>query len=308
MADKVAYIGIGRMGGPMAMHLAKAGYDVAVHDVVMKKAEAFVAEHGGRLANTASEAAAGAVYVATCVGGDAESQDVTQGDTGAFRSMPKGAVFVDHNTMTAQAAEQTAETAATLGIHYMDAPVSGAEELAKAGELAVMMGGTEEGAAKAKAYLAAYSRTAEHIGPSGHGQLTKMVNQILISATMQGLAEGVVFARGSGLDLDKTFSLLSKGSAQSWWFDHRIQRMIDGELDPVDGGIDSLMTHLGLCLNEARRFGVALPISALIAQFNSAVHSRGRGSWESPALMTLWDERYFGMTPDDAITPDDESE
>ncbi len=294
MADKVAFIGIGRMGRPMAMHLANAGYEVTVHDIVSEKADAFVAEHGGRAARTAAEAAEGARYVATCVGGDDESRDVTRGTAGAFQTMADGSVFVDHNTMTAQAAEASAAAAAERGIQYLDAPVSGAEELANAGELAVMIGGTEAGVAAAKPYLTAYSRTADHIGPSGHGQLTKMVNQILISANMQGLAEGVAFARKSGLDLDRAFSLLGKGSAQSWWFDHRIQRMIDGELDPVDGGIDSLMTHLGLCLNEARRFGVALPITALIAQFNAAVHARGRGTWESPALMTLWDDRYDG--------------
>ena len=304
MADKVAYIGIGRMGGPMAMHLVNAGYEISVHDIIQAKADAFVANYGGRAVGTAAEAAEGAAYVATCVGGDTESHDVSQGASGAFQSMSEGAVFVDHNTMTAQAAEQTALAAAARGIHYLDAPVSGAEELANAGELADMIGGAADGVAKAKPYLAAYARTADHIGPSGHGQLTKMVNQILISANMQGLAEGVVFAREVGLDLDKAFSLLSKGSAQSWWFDHRVQRMIDGDLDPADGGIDSLMTHLGLCLNEARRFGVALPVTALIAQFNTAVHAHGKGTWESPALMTLWDQRYHPKSPDDDCTED----
>ncbi len=294
MADKVAFVGIGRMGGPMAMHLARAGHEVAVHDVAAGKADAFVAAHGGRAAATAAEAAEGAVYVAACVGGDDESRDVTRGAAGAFRTMAEGSVFVDHNTTTARAAEASAEAAAERGIHYLDAPVSGAEERAKAGELAVMIGGTEAGVAAAGPYLAAYARTAERIGPSGHGQLTKMVNQILISATMQGLAEGVTFAREAGLDLDRAFSLLGEGSAQSWWFDHRVRRMIDGALDPEDGGIDSLMAHLGLCLDEARRFGVALPVTALVAQFNAAVHARGRGTWESPALMTLWDSRYDG--------------
>jgi len=292
VTDKVAFIGIGRMGGPMAKHLVAAGHEVAVFDIDRKKVEIFVADHGARHATSAADAAENAVYVATCVGGDTESLEVTQGEAGAFRTLAPDAVFVDHNTMTAQAAEETAEAAGAQGIHYLDAPVSGAEELANAGELAVMIGGSKDGMAKAKPFLDAYAKTVEHIGPSGHGQLTKMVNQILISANMQGLAEGVVFARETGLDLDKAFSLLSKGSAQSWWFDHRIQRMIDAELDPVDGGIDSLMEHLGLCLNEARRFGVALPITAMIAQFNTAVHARGKGTWESPALMTLWDKRY----------------
>ena len=294
MADKVAFIGIGRMGGHMARHLADVGHEVTVHDIAPAKADAFAAAHGGRAARTAAEAADGAVYVAACVGGDDESREATQGPAGAFRTMAEGAVFVDHDTMTARAARATADAAAERGIHYLDAPVSGAEELADAGELAVMIGGAEAAVAAARPYLAAYSRTAEHVGPSGHGQLVKMVNQILISATMQGLAEGVAFARAAGLDLDKAFSLLAKGSAQSWWFDHRIRRMIDGDLDPADGGIDSLMTHLGLCLNEAREFGVALPVTALIAQFNTAVHARGRGAWESPALMTLWDDRYDG--------------
>ena len=276
----------------MAMHLVKAGHEVSVYDTDSKKVEAFAADYGCRYAMSAADAAENAVYVATCVGGDAESFKVTQGGSGAFNAMTNGGVFVDHNTMTAQAAEKTAEAAGALGIHYLDAPVSGAEELANAGKLAVMLGGSKKAVSKAEPFLAAYAQTAKHIGPSGHGQLTKMVNQILISANMQGLAEGIVFARESGLDLDKAFSLLSKGSAQSWWFDHRIQRMINDELDTADGGIDSLMEHLGLCLNEARRFGVALPITAMIAQFNTAVHARGKGAWESPALMSLWDKRH----------------
>jgi len=292
VSDKVAFIGIGRMGGPMATHLVKAGHEVAVYDTDPRKVEAFAANHGCRHAMSAADAAENAVYVATCVGGDAESFNVTQGESGAFNAMTNGGVFVDHNTMTAKAAEKTAEAAVALDIHYLDAPVSGAEELANAGKLAVMLGGSKKAVSKAGPFLAAYAETAEHIGPSGHGQLTKMVNQILISANMQGLAEGVVFARESGLDLNKAFSLLSKGSAQSWWFDHRIQRMINDELDTADGGIDSLMEHLGLCLNEARRFGVALPITAMIAQFNTAVHARGKGAWESPALMSLWDKRH----------------
>ncbi len=292
MSEKVAFIGIGRMGGPMATHLVKAGHEVAVYDTDSRKVEAFATDHGCRHAMSAADAAENAVYVATCVGGDAESFNVTQGESGAFNAMTNGGVFVDHNTMTAQAAEKTAEAADALDIHYLDAPVSGAEELANAGKLAVMLGGSKKAVSKAGPFLAAYAETAEHIGPSGHGQLTKMVNQILISANMQGLAEGVVFARESGLDLNKAFSLLSKGSAQSWWFDHRIQRMINDELDTADGGIDSLMEHLGLCLNEARRFGVALPITAMIAQFNTAVHARGKGAWESPALMSLWDKRH----------------
>jgi 3-hydroxyisobutyrate dehydrogenase len=292
MGAKVGYIGLGHMGRPMAMHLARAGHDIAVYTRSRDKAEAFVREYGGRVANTPAEAAEGAAYVAACVIADAESRAVTLGADGAFSTMAAGAVYVDHTTTTAATAEELARAAAERGVHYLDAPVAGAEEGAKAGRLTVMVGGAEAGYDAAKPYLAAYGKAIERIGPTGHGQLTKMVNQIMISATMQGIAEGVVLGHEAGLDVGKAMALLKQGSAQSWWLDNRGPRMVDAKLDPVDGGISLMMKDLGICLDEARRHAVSLPITALISQFFAAVRKRGRATWESPSLITLWDPRY----------------
>ena len=290
--EKVAYIGLGHMGGPMAMHLANAGHEIAVYNRTRTKAEAFVAKHGGRVAETPADAAADAVYVAACLIADEDSKTVTIAENGAFQAMQPGAVFADHTTTTAGTAEQLGAAAQAHGLHYLDAPVAGAEEGAKAGRLTVMIGGSGEGFEKAVPFLSTYSKAAELIGPNGHGQLTKMVNQILISANMQGLAEGIVLGHGAGLDLEKALQLLGQGSAQSWWLDNRGPRMMKAELDSVDGGISLMTKDLGICLNEARRQGVSLPVTAIISQFFVDVRARGRGNWESPSLITLWDRRY----------------
>lgn len=292
MADKVAFIGLGHMGGPMAMHLAKAGHDIAVHTRTRSKAEAFVTAHGGRLADNPAEAARDAAFVAVCVLGDAASTEVAIGADGVFGAMAPGAVCVDHTTTTAETAEILGAAAAEHGIHYLDAPIAGAEEGAKAGAVTVMAGGPDAGFETARPFMAAYAKEMALIGPAGHGQLTKMINQILISATMQGLAEGIVLGRAAGVDLGAALGLLGKGSAQSWWLDNRSGRMIDGELDPVDGGISIMTNDLGKCLDEGRRQGIALPLTAMISQFFGDIRRRGRGNWESPSLITLWDKRY----------------
>ncbi|MSP68435.1 MAG: NAD(P)-dependent oxidoreductase [Alphaproteobacteria bacterium] len=290
---KVGYIGLGRMGAPMAMHLARAGHEVAVYNRTRATAEAFVKAHGGRVAATPAEAAKGAAFVAACVKLEADSAAVIQGADGAFAAMGKGAVFVDHTTTSAAHAERLAATASGRGFAYLDAPVAGAEEGAKAGRLTVMIGGAEAAVEQARPFLAVYSKAIERIGPAGHGQLTKMLNQILIVAQMQSLAEAVVLGRESGLDVGRAFKLLSQGSAQSWWMDNRGARMVSGELDPRDGGVANMIKDLGICLDEARRHAVSLPITALISQFFAAVKLRGRVDFESPSLLTLWDRRYF---------------
>lgn len=288
MADKIAFIGLGHMGGPMAMHLAKAGHDIAVHTRTRAKAEAFVASYGGRIADSPAAAARDAVFVAVCVLGDAASTEVAIGPDGVFDAMAAGGVCVDHTTTTAETAEILGAAAAERGLHYLDAPIAGAE----AGAVTVMAGGPEDGFETARPFMAAYSKEMALIGPAGHGQLTKMINQILISATMQGLAEGIVLGRAAGVDLGAAFDLLGQGSAQSWWLDNRAARMIDAELDPVDGGISIMTGDLGKCLDEGRRRRVALPLTAMISQFFGDVRRRGRGDWESPSLITLWDRRY----------------
>lgn len=292
MGGKVGYIGLGHMGGPMAMHLARAGHDVSVYNRTRSKAEAFVSEHGGRVAHSPADAAAGAAYVGVCVFGDDDAKAVTLGDDGAFEAMAPGAVLADHTTASAETAELLGAEADRRGFFYLDAPVAGAEEASRAGRLTVMAGGAEEGFRKARPFLDAYARAAELMGPNGHGQLTKMVNQIIISANMQGLAEGIVMGRETGLDMERVLGLLGQGSAQSWWLDNRGPRMATAALDDSDGGTANMTKDLGICLDEARRHGVSLPVTSLIAQFYVAAKARGRERWESTSLITLWDRRY----------------
>ena len=292
MSSKVGYIGLGHMGGPMAMHLAKAGHDVSVYNRTRSKAEAFVSQYGGRVATSPADAVAGAAYVGVCVFGDDDVREISLGDDGAFEAMTPGAVLADHTTASAETAELLGSEADKRGFFYLDAPVAGAEEASKAGQLTVMIGGAEEGFQKAKPFLDAYAKAAELMGPNGHGQLTKMVNQIMISANMQGLAEGIVMGQETGLDMEKVLRLLGQGSAQSWWLDNRGARMATATLDDSDGGTSNMTKDLGICLNEARRHGISLPITSLIAQFYVAAKARGRDRWESTSLITLWDRRY----------------
>ena len=292
MSSKVGYIGLGHMGGPMAMHLAKAGHDVSVYNRTRSKAEAFVSQYGGRVATSPADAVAGAAYVGVCVFGDDDVREISLGDDGAFEAMTPGAVLADHTTASAETAELLGSEADGRGFFYLDAPVAGAEEASKAGQLTVMIGGGEEGFQKAKPFLDAYAKAAELMGPNGHGQLTKMVNQIMISANMQGLAEGIVMGQETGLDMEKVLGLLGQGSAQSWWLDNRGARMATATLDDSDGGTSNMTKDLGICLNEARRHGISLPITSLIAQFYVAAKARGRDRWESTSLITLWDRRY----------------
>lgn len=292
MSSKVGYIGLGHMGGPMAMHLAKAGHDVSVYNRTRSKAEAFVSQYGGRVATSPADAVAGAAYVGVCVFGDDDVREISLGDDGAFEAMTPGAVLADHTTASAETAELLGSEAAKRGFFYLDAPVAGAEEASKAGQLTVMIGGAEEGFQKAEPFLDAYAKAAELMGPNGHGQLTKMVNQIMISANMQGLAEGIVMGQETGLDMEKVLRLLGQGSAQSWWLDNRGARMATATLDDSDGGTSNMTKDLGICLNEARRHGISLPITSLIAQFYVAAKARGRDRWESTSLITLWDRRY----------------
>ena len=292
MSSKVGYIGLGHMGGPMAMHLAKAGHDVSVYNRMRSKAEAFVSQYGGRVATSPADAVTGAAYVGVCVFGDDDVREISLGDDGAFEAMTPGAVLADHTTASAETAELLGSEADKRGFFYLDAPVAGAEEASKAGQLTVMIGGAEEGFQKAEPFLDAYAKAAELMGPNGHGQLTKMVNQIMISANMQGLAEGIVMGQETGLDMEKVLRLLGQGSAQSWWLDNRGARMATATLDDSDGGTSNMTKDLGICLNEARRHGISLPITSLIAQFYVAAKARGRDRWESTSLITLWDRRY----------------
>lgn len=287
MAAKVAFIGLGAMGWPMAGFLAKAGHDVSVFNRTPAKSSAWVKEHGGRAAANPAEAAAGAVFVASCVTDDEALRAVAIGADGAFRSLAKGAVFADHSTTSAAVARELFEAGSERGIHFLDAPVTGAIDGARAGRLAIMVGGAAEGLAKAEPFLRAYGRKITHMGPAGHGQLTKLTNQIMIAAHMQALAEGIFFADQTGLDTERVIEAIADGSASSWWIENRADKVRRRDFDPEAGGVDMMSKDMGLVLAEARRLGVSLPVTAVIAQFWTEMQARGQGGLEAVALISL---------------------
>ena len=287
MGEKVAFIGLGEMGWLMAGFLAKAGHDVTVFNRTPAKAKAWVKEHGGKAAATPAEAVAGAVFIASCVTDDAALRAVTTGPGGAFAAIAKGAVFVDHSTMSPALARELFETARKLGFHFLDAPVAGAVDGARAGTLAIMAGGDAAGVAKAEPFLRAYGRKITHMGPAGHGQLTKLTNQIMIAAHMQALAEGIFFAEQTGLDTKRVIEAIADGTAASWWMDNRADKVRRRDFDATSGGVDLISKDMGLVLDEARRIGASLPITAVISQFWTELQARGQGGNEAVALINL---------------------
>ncbi|MBX3504280.1 MAG: NAD(P)-dependent oxidoreductase [Parvibaculum sp.] len=282
--SKVAFIGLGVMGFPMAGHLAKTGHDVTVYNRTGAKADAWVKAHGGRAAATPEEAARGAAFVFACVGNDDDLREVTTGPQGAFRSMGADAVFVDHTTASAAVARELDAVARAHGIHFIDAPVSGGQAGAENGVLTVMAGGDAAAFEKAAPVIAAYARMAKLLGPSGAGQLTKMVNQICIAGLVEGLAEGLHFAKMAGLDAEAVIETISKGAAQSWQMENRYKTMIEGRFD-FGFAVDWMRKDLSICLDEARRNGAQLPVTALVDQFYSEVQSMGGNRWDTSSLI-----------------------
>ncbi|MDP6805489.1 MAG: NAD(P)-dependent oxidoreductase [Rhodospirillales bacterium] len=269
MSKRIAFIGLGQMGGPIAGHLARAGFEITAHDRIQWKQEAWAETYGARVASSCAEAAEGAGVVATSVVTEDDLRDATVAVNGAFRTMAEGGVLVDHSTMSAGLAHELSARARERGLFLLDAPVAGAVEGARKGELSVMVGGEAEAFAKAETFMCAYSREIHHIGPSGHGQLTKMLNQIIIAGVIQGLAEGMTFAHHSGLDADKAVEVLSGGSARSWWLDIRSGQMLDNlkhGRDVNHGRAGLLIKDLAICLADARRHDIGLPMTGLISQ------------------------------------------
>jgi len=284
---KVAWIGLGVMGFPMAGHLlAKGGHDIAVYNRNGAKAEAWIGLHGGRSAPTPAAAALGAEYVFCCVGNDDDLRAVTAGPDGAFRGMGAGAVFVDHTTASAQVARELNALAAERGIAFLDAPVSGGQSGAENGVLTVMVGGEEEPFARAKPLIETYARAVNRIGGSGAGQLAKMVNQIAIAGLLQGLSEAIAFAEAAGLDLDIVMQTISKGAAQSWQMDNRWRTMHEGKFD-FGFAVDWMRKDLGMCLDEAQRNGAKLPVTALVDTYYGEVQRMGGGRWDTSSLIAL---------------------
>lgn len=288
---RVAWIGLGVMGFPMAGHLLhRGGHDVAVYNRTAAKAEAWVREQGGgRAAPTPAAAAEGADLVFACVGNDDDLRDVTMGPDGAFDAMREGAIFVDHTTASATIARELHGEALKRAIHFIDAPVSGGQAGAEKGQLAVMAGGDPEPWAVAEAAVSSYARLARLIGPSGAGQLTKMVNQIAIAGLLQGLSEAIRFAEKNDLDLPAVMDVISKGAAQSWQMENRWQTMHERRFD-FGFAVDWMTKDLAICLEQAERCGAAVPITEIVARLYAELQRRGRNRWDTSSLISLLDD------------------
>jgi len=284
-AQTVAFLGLGVMGHPMAGHLARAGHRVTVYNRTAAKAAQWVKEYGGASAATPKAAVAGADLVFACVGNDDDLRAVTTGPEGAFTGMKPGAIFVDHTTASAEVARELDAAARKLGLHFIDAPVSGGNLGAINGALTVMCGGEAGAFAKAQPVAMAFAKAVTLLGESGAGQLAKMVNQICIAGLVQGLAEAVAFGQKAGLDMKAVLGVIGKGAAQSWQMDNRGPTMIDGKFD-FGFAVDWMRKDLGLVLDEAKRNGARLPVTALVDQFYADVQATGGQRWDTSSLIT----------------------
>jgi 3-hydroxyisobutyrate dehydrogenase len=288
---KVAFLGLGVMGYPMAGHLkAKGGHDVTVYNRTAAKSDKWVAQFGGKSAPTPKQAAEGQDFVMCCVGNDDDLRQVTLGADGAFSGMKKGALFVDHTTASAEIARDLYKAGKERGFDVIDAPVSGGQAGAENGALTVMCGGDADVFARAEPVIAAYARACNLLGAPGAGQLAKMVNQICIAGVVQGLSEGLHFAKKAGLDVEKLIATISKGAAQSWQMENRYKTMAEGKFD-FGFAVDWMRKDLGICLSEARRNGAHLPVTALVDQFYSEVQSMGGKRWDTSSLIALLERK-----------------
>ncbi|MBD3677668.1 MAG: NAD(P)-dependent oxidoreductase [Rhodobacteraceae bacterium] len=281
---KVAFLGLGVMGYPMAGHLAKAGHEVTVYNRTFAKAEKWAAEHGGKAAKTPREAAEGAEFVMSCVGNDDDLRSVCKGDDGAFAGMAEGTVFVDHTTVSAKVTRELHALAAEKGVAFVDAPISGGQAGAENGQLVVMCGGEEGAYGRAEPVIDAYAKACRRLGESGSGQLTKMVNQICIAGLVQGLAEGLHFAEKAGLDSRAVIDVIGGGAAGSWQMMNRYETMIDDKFD-FGFAVDWMRKDLGICLDTADENGASLPVTALVDQFYKDVQKLGGNRWDTSSLI-----------------------
>ena len=281
---KVAFLGLGVMGYPMAGYLAAKGHDVTVYNRTTAKAEAWVAQHGGALGKTPAEAAAGCDFVMACVGNDDDLRSVVLGDDGALGAMASGSVFVDHTTASATVARELHAIAGEKGVAFIDAPVSGGQAGAENGQLAVMCGGNADDFARAEPIMDCYSKSITLLGEIGAGQLTKMANQICIAGLVQGLSEALNFAVSAGLDGEKVVEAISGGAAGSWQMVNRHKTMLADEYEH-GFAVDWMRKDLGIVLDEAKSNGARLPVTALVDQFYGEVQDMGGGRWDTSSLM-----------------------
>lgn len=281
---KVAFLGLGVMGYPMAGHLQKAGHEVTVYNRTAAKAEKWVAKHGGAMAPTPAEAAKGAAFVMACVGNDDDLRQVCTGDDGALAGMEAGAIFVDHTTVSAKVTAEMYEAAKAGGVGFVDAPVSGGQAGAENGVLSIMCGGDAGHFDASEPVMQAYGRSIKRLGESGAGQLTKMVNQICIAGLVQGLSEGLNFAQKAGLDGKAVVEVIAGGAAGSWQMSNRYETMLDDKFD-YGFAVDWMRKDLGICLSTGNEIGASLPVTALVDQFYKDVQSMGGGRWDTSSLI-----------------------
>ncbi len=280
---KLAFLGLGVMGYPMAGHLQAAGHDVCVYNRTPAKAEKWATEHGGRMAATPQEAAEGAAFVMACVGNDDDLRDVCLGSDGAFAGMTDGAIFVDHTTVSAKVTEELYAKAQEAGLNFVDAPISGGQAGAENGQLSIMCGGDQAAYDAAEPVMTTYAKLCRRIGETGAGQMTKMCNQIAIAGLVQGLSEALHFAERAGLDGRAVVEVISQGAAGSWQMANRYETMLD---DKFEHGfaVDWMRKDLGICLATANETGASLPVTALVDQFYKDVQNMGGGRWDTSSL------------------------
>ena len=283
---RLAFLGLGVMGAPMAAHLRRAGHQVTVYNRTAAKAQCWAQQYGGRFAATPREAVSGAEMVFCCVGNDDDLRSVVLGEQGALAGMTEGAVLVDHTTASATVARELHAAARARGVHFMDAPVSGGQAGAENGQLTVLCGAEQNVFDRVAPVIAAYAKACTRMGDVGSGQLAKMVNQICIAGVVQGLSEAIAFGEAAGLDMPTVLAAIGKGAAQSWQMDNRGQTMLQGQFD-FGFAVDWMRKDLAIVLDEARHNGAKLPVTALVDQFYAQVQAAGGGRWDTSSLLTL---------------------
>ena len=286
MTFNVAFIGLGVMGYPMAGYISKAGHNVTVFNRTKSKAEKWIGEYKGKMANTPAEAADGADFIFTCVGNDNDLKEVSLGENGLFNTAKKGSVYIDNSTVSAENSRELYKAAKDKGFDFLDAPISGGQAGAEGGILTVMVGGDEGTFKKAQPVIDCYSQIVKLIGPSGSGQLTKMMNQMCIAGTVQGLSEAINFGINAGLDMDKVMETISKGAAQSWQMENRYRTMTDDKFD-YGFAVDWMRKDLAIVIEEAKRNGSPVPITEIVDGYYAKVQEMGGNRWDSSSLIAL---------------------
>ena len=286
MTFNVAFIGLGVMGYPMAGYISKGGHNVTVFNRTKSKAEKWIGEYQGKMADTPAKAADGADFIFTCVGNDNDLREVSLGDNGLFNTAKKGSVYIDNSTVSAEISRELYKAAKDKGFDFLDAPISGGQAGAEGGILTVMVGGDEGTFKNAQPVIDCYSQKVKLIGPSGSGQLTKMMNQMCIAGTVQGLSEAINFGINAGLDMDKVMETISKGAAQSWQMENRYRTMTDDKFD-YGFAVDWMRKDLAIVIEEAKRNGSPVPITEIVDGYYSKVQEMGGNRWDSSSLIAL---------------------